>query len=55
MLTLTCSLHADVPFMQNSSRKYFLQIAITMCVCIDMHSMQSVYLARRIYEITCRK
>jgi hypothetical protein len=33
----------------------FLQIAIIMCVCIDMHSMQSVYLARRIYEITCRK
>ena len=55
MLTLTCSLHTGVSFMQNSSCKYFLQITIIMCVCIDMHSMQSAYLARRIYEITCKK
>ena len=53
MLTVTFLLHMDVPFMQNSPCKYFLQIAIIMCVCIDMHSMQSVYLARQIYEITC--
>ena len=31
MLTFTCSLHTYVPFMQNSTCKYFLQIAMT-CV-----------------------
>ena len=55
MVTLTYSLHTDVPFMQKSPCKYFLQKAIIMCICIDMHSMQSAYLARRIYKITCKK